>query len=156
MTLFYSTFFNGIFFFFPAYLSFSLSEINHGFPRFFRVCFARGIRKIHRSVFIETREGGEPLPSETKSFFVPRPSTGGRGKGGEAKVWGKGKGKNTRPATSNFFPTRCTRKTRKIVARVAVPPSAPLPYSREDSIVEIRIESRFHDSAMISTIDGRL
>lgn len=105
--------------------------------------------------FLSKREKRELLPSETKSFFVPRPSTGGRGKGGEAKVWGKGKGKNTRPATSNFFPTRCTRKTRKIVARVAVPPSAPLPYSREDSIVEIRIESRFHDSAMISTIDGR-
>lgn len=154
MTLFYSTFSNGIFFFFfQAYLSFSLSEINHGFPRFSRVCFARGIRKIHRSVFIETREGGSPFHPRQK---VSRPSTGGRGKGGEAKVWGKEKGKNTRPATSNFFPTRCTRKTRKIVARVAVPPSAPLPYSREDSIVEIRIESRFHDSAMISTIDGRL
>ena len=152
MTLFYSTFFNGIFFFFfQAYLSFSLSEINHGFPRFSRVCFARGIRKIHRSVFIETREEGAPSIRDKK--FLRSSSFDGRGKGGEAKVWGKGKGKNTRPATSNFFPTRCTRKTRKIVA---VPPSAPLPYSREDSIVEIRIESRFHDSAMISTIDGRL
>lgn len=91
MTLFYSTFFNGIFFFFfQAYLSFSLSEINHGFPRFSRVCFARGIRKIHRSVFIETREGGEPLPSETKSFFVPRPSRKGKGGRGESLREGEG------------------------------------------------------------------
>lgn len=36
--------------------------------------------------FLSKREKRELLPSETKSFFVPRPSTGGRGKGGEAKV----------------------------------------------------------------------
>lgn len=83
MTLFYSTFFNGIFFFFQAYLSFSLSKINHGFSRFSRVCFARGIRKIHRSVFIETREGGSPFHPRQKvsSFLVLRRKFEGRGRG---------------------------------------------------------------------------
>lgn len=73
MTLFYSTFFNGIFFFFQAYLSFSLSEINHGFPRFAFVSLEEFVKFI--DPFLSKRERGEPLPSETKSFFVPRPST---------------------------------------------------------------------------------
>lgn len=104
MTLFYSTFFNGIFFFFfQAYLSFSLSEINHGFPRFSRVCFARGIRKIHRSVFIETREGRSPFHPRQKvsSFLVLRREEGKRGE--RRKFEGRGRGKTRVQPRPTFF-----------------------------------------------------
>lgn len=113
MTLFYSTFFNGIFFFFfQAYLSFSFSEINHGFPRFSRVCFARGIRKIHRSVFIETREGGSPFHPRQKvsSFLVLRREEGERGE--RRKFEGRRRGKTRVQPRPTFF-QRAARERRE-------------------------------------------
>lgn len=127
MTLFYSTFFNGIFFFFfQAYLSFSLSEINHGFPRFSRVCFARGIRKIHRSVFIETREGGSPFHPRQKvsSFLVLRREEGERGK--RRKFEGRGRGKTRVQPRPTFF-QRGARERRERLLPFHLAPLSPTP-----------------------------
>lgn len=127
MTLFYSTFFNGIFFFFfQAYLSFSLSEINHGFPRFSRVCFARGIRKIHRSVFIETREGGSPFHPRQKvsSFLVLRREEGERGE--RRKFEGRGRGKTRVQPRPTFF-QRGARERRERLLPFHLAPLSPTP-----------------------------
>lgn len=127
MTLFYSTFFNGIFFFFfQAYLSFSLSEINHGFPRFSRVCFARGIRKIHRSVFIETREGRSPFHPRQKvsSFLVLRREEGERGE--RRKFEGRGRGKTRVQPHPTFF-QRGARERRERLLPFHLAPLSPTP-----------------------------
>lgn len=127
MTLFYSTFFNGIFFFFfPAYLSFSLSEINHGFPRFSRVCFARGIRKIHRSVFIETREGGSPFHPRQKvsSFLVLRREEGEREE--RRKFEGRRRGKTRVQPRPTFF-QRGARERRERLLPFHLAPLSPTP-----------------------------
>lgn len=126
MTLFYSTFSNGIFFFFfQAYLSFSLSEINHGFLRF-SLCFARGIRKIHRSVFIETREGESPFHPRQKvsSFLVLRREEGERGE--RRKFEGRGRGKTRVQPRPTFF-QRGARERRERLLPFHLAPLSPTP-----------------------------
>lgn len=126
MTLFYSTFSNGIFFFFfQAYLSFSLSEINHGFLRF-SLCFARGIRKIHRSVFIETREGGSPFHPRQKvsSFLVLRREEGERGE--RRKFEGRRRGKTRVQPRPTFF-QRGARERRERLLPFHLAPLSPTP-----------------------------
>lgn len=123
--LFYSTFFNGIFFFFfQAYLSFSLSEINHGFPRFSRVCFARGIRKIHRSVFIETREGGAPSIRDKKFLRSSSFEEGERGE--RRKFEGRGRGKTRVQPRPTFF-QRGARERRERLLPFHLAPLSPTP-----------------------------
>lgn len=118
--------FNGIFFFFfQAYLSFSLSEINHGFLRF-SLCFARGIRKIHRSVFIETREGGSPFHPRQKvsSFLVLRREEGERGE--RRKFEGRGRGKTRVQPRPTFF-QRGARERRERLLPFHLAPLSPTP-----------------------------
>lgn len=127
MTLFYSTFFNGIFFFFfQAYLSFSLSKINHGFSRFSRVCFARGIRKIHRSVFIEREREGSPFHPRQKvsSFLVLRREEGERGE--RRKFEGRGREKTRVQPRPTFF-QRAARERRERLLPFHLAPLSPTP-----------------------------
>lgn len=159
MTLSCPTFSNGItdFFLLLPNLSFmlyhfhfqKLIEINHEFS-WWSLAFV-SLEEFVEFIdpFLSKRGRGEKrLPSEAKSFFVPRPSTeeGER----EAKVWGKGKEKNTRPATSNFFTNTVHAIDAKDCCSSRVPPRPSPLCSREDSSVEIRVDSRFHGSAMIS------
>lgn len=127
MTLFYSTFSNGIFFFFQAYLSFSLSEINHGFPRFSRVCFARGKFVKFIDPFLSKREReGSPFHPRQKvsSFLVLRREEGERGE--RRKFEGRGREKTRVQPRPTFF-QRGARERRERLLPFHLAPLSPTP-----------------------------
>lgn len=123
MTLFYSTFFNRIFFFFfQAYLSFSFSEINHGFLRF-SLCFARGIRKIHPFLSKREREGSPFHPRQkVSSFLVLRREE----RGERRKFEGRGRGKTRVQPRPTFF-QRGARERRERLLPFHLAPLSPTP-----------------------------